>query len=408
LSRFLVSEVSTRIKALVALIVCALAGVLDGVYLTLVHLDYETGNVEAASVCHKLAEAGCSVTAGRFGVLLGIPVATIGAAGAATILVLAVAAWIRRHENEDPFRSLTLVMSGFAVVVSAVMASFSAIEGSFCPFCVIWYGINAATFAAAYFARNRGHGLGDLLDDCLGGKGFGALAIFSVLVLGGAFAHHDRRATLLEAREAEMMEHAPEIAAKIVDELLAAPIKPFDSDHLPTQGSEDPEVRIVEFGDFECPHCKKAWDMLEAYLERTDRKVRVRFANFPLDSKCNARIDREIHPHACAAAVAAQCAHRQGKFWEYGGKLFENQGQLDREDLRRHAQEVGLDLAAFTDCLGDPEALAAVKRDIELGEVLQIRATPTSYVNDVEITGALPPPLFDAVVEELLARRPPQ
>jgi protein-disulfide isomerase len=106
--------------------------------------------------------------------------------------------------------------------------------------------------------------------------------------------------------------------------------------------------------------------------------------------------------------VAAQCAHRQGKFWEYGGKLFENQGQLDREDLRRHAQEVGLDLAAFTDCLGDPEALAAVKRDIELGEVLQIRATPTSYVNDVEITGALPPPLFDAVVEELLARRPPQ
>ena len=72
---------------------------------------------------------------------------------------------------------MVLVMSGIAVLASLTMGVISLMEGSFCPFCVIWYGINAAMFAAAYYARNRNYSWGDLIDDCLGGKGFGAVAI---------------------------------------------------------------------------------------------------------------------------------------------------------------------------------------------------------------------------------------
>jgi protein-disulfide isomerase len=331
-------------------------------------------------------------------------VATIGFAGALTMAGLGVAAWRNRASPEDPFRSLLLVLSGFAIVASATMASLSLQEGSFCPFCVIWYGVNVATFAAAWFARNRNYRLGDLIDDCLGGKGFATVAAFAGILLVAAVVHHDVRASRLEEREAEMMKRAPEIAEKIVAELTSKPIKPFDSDHLPTKGAEDPEVRIVEFGDFECPHCKKLWDVLEGYVASTDRKVQVRFANFPLDSKCNKHVDREIHPHACEAAAAALCAGKQDEFWEYGSLLFANQSSLERSKLVSYAEQLGLDLGAFNACLDDPAIRAAIEADVGLGYRLDIRATPTYYVNDVEITGAFPPPLFEAVIDALLAQ----
>lgn len=399
------SDKTNRTTALLALIVFALAGVADGIYLTLVHLDYETGNAEAATVCHKLAEHGCTITAGKYGALLGIPVATIGFAGATTVLLLAIMAWLKRNEAEDANRSLVLVMSAIAVGASVLMGGISMMEGSFCPFCVIWYGINAATFAAAYFARNRNYGWGDLIDDCLGSRGFVAVAVFSVVLLGGAFWHHGKRADLMQEREDEMMKHAPEIAKKICDELMAKPVKPFDASRLPSKGPDDAEVKIIEFGDFECPHCKKGWEVLETYYEQTDRKVQLRFGNFPLDSKCNPNMDREIHPHACEAAAAGHCADQQGKFWEYGSKMFDNQGSLGHDDLLGYAKELGLDVGAFTSCLDSEETASFIKEDIVLGDRLDIRATPTSYVNDVEMTGALPPPLFAAVVDELLARQ---
>ena len=124
-------------------VILAVAGMADGVYLSLVHVDYELGKpTELAKVCSQLAPAGCLVTTGRFGSLLGIPVALWGLGGAAATAVVAGVAFVHRRERHDPWRGTTFALGAASVLASITMAMLSSLEGSYCPFCVLWYGIN--------------------------------------------------------------------------------------------------------------------------------------------------------------------------------------------------------------------------------------------------------------------------
>ena len=90
---------------------------------------------------------------GRFGSLMGIPVSLIGLGGAAATTVVGLGAWIRRAESHDPWRSTLLGLVGLSVLASVLMAILSTLEGSYCPFCVAWYGINAGLGVTAWLAR---------------------------------------------------------------------------------------------------------------------------------------------------------------------------------------------------------------------------------------------------------------
>jgi len=128
----------------------------------------------------------------------------------------------------------------------------------------------------------------------------------------------------------------------------------------------------------------------------------VQFAHYPLETSCNPKSDK-VHEHACHAAIAAECARRQERFWEYAQVLFDNQYDLERQDLLAYAKQVGLDMTVFETCLEDPSAAAKVRADVEVGYRLDIRATPTFYVNGYELSGAMPPPLLEQVVAGLAA-----
>ena len=396
------SDPAKRSIPLIAFILLALLAVGDGVYLTLAHIDYETGNRGVATVCHTLTEHGCSVTAGRFGALLGIPVATIGFAGGVAILVLGVMAFMRRDKAEDPARSLMLLLAGFSVFASLMMMTFSFIEGSFCPFCIAWYFINFGLLVTAYLARNRDYRMTDTLDDVLGTYGFVALGVFTAALIFGVFWHNTRRDRIAGEQKQEMLDQAPEIGAALARKIVENDPKPgLELPGSPKKGPDDAEVRIVEFGDFECPHCRKLWDSVEQYASTTDRKVQVVFANYPLHESCNPAAG-PMHKSACRAAVAGVCAERQGKFWEYGQKMFDNQRNLSDDDLKAYADDVGLDRAEFDACLTDPKAMGRVKVDIGMGIKLDIKATPTWYINGYAKEGGLPPELMPHVVDGIL------
>src|SRR5256885_13311663 len=111
---------------------------------------------------------------------------------------------------------------------------------------------------------------------------------------------------------------------------LAVPVSAVD--HL--TGAAHAAVTVVEYGDFECPNCKQAQSALKLLLERFDGRVRLAFRNFPLE---------EAHPHALAAAEAAECAGGQGKFWPMHDLLFADQTHLKPKDLQGYAQRLGLD-----------------------------------------------------------------
>jgi len=142
------------------------------------------------------------------------------------------------------------------------------------------------------------------------------------------------------------------------------------ADHM--LGSEHAPVTVVEYGDFECPNCKQAAPVVKMLLERFVGRARIVFRHFPLE---------EIHPHALAAAVAAEAAAGQGKFWPMHDLLFDNQRHLKAPQLRGYAERLELDMTRYDAEIGDALYLQRVREDIEGGKLSGVRATPTFFIN---------------------------
>jgi protein-disulfide isomerase len=135
--------------------------------------------------------------------------------------------------------------------------------------------------------------------------------------------------------------------------------------------------QLVVYGDFECPYTAAAMRDIGRLLE-VGPAVEVVFRHFPL---------RSIHPHAQAAAEAAEAAARQDRFWEMHDLLFRNQLRLEPADLRRYAERLGLVLERFESDLADPAIKARVERDLESGEQSGVDGTPSLFIDGLRYRG---------------------
>jgi protein-disulfide isomerase len=154
----------------------------------------------------------------------------------------------------------------------------------------------------------------------------------------------------------------------------------FDLAGRPMKGNKDAKVTIVEFSDFQCPYCSRATPQVQALLDAFPNDVAVYFLHFPLS----------FHQQAMPAAVASECANRQGKFWEMHDKIFAAQDSLASEPWKNFATELGLDAAKFTACLTDPAVAEFVKADMKQGEVAGVEGTPSFYINGVQYSQGVP------------------
>ena len=160
------------------------------------------------------------------------------------------------------------------------------------------------------------------------------------------------------------------------------------------KGPAEARLSIVAFSDFQCPYCVRAFRDLRDLL-RDHPDVRLVFRHFPLDPSCNGHVTRSVHPNACLAAIAAECAAQQDRFWEYHDLLFENNDHLERESLFGYARDLHLDITAFRTCLDDPATRARIGVDVEAGARVGVASTPTLFINGRAIEGALDRPYFD-------------
>jgi len=173
---------------------------------------------------------------------------------------------------------------------------------------------------------------------------------------------------------------------------LVEPVSPTDH----ALGSHGAPVTVVEYGDFECPVCKQAAGAVKLLLSRFEARVRFVFRHFPLE---------EIHPHALRAAEAAECAGRQGKFWQMHDLLFEHQAHLEPPDLHRYARSLGLDLARFTAEMDDEIHLQRVREHQHSGGQSGVRSTPGFFVNGrIQDTSYGLESLFEGVQTEIRRR----
>lgn len=170
-------------------------------------------------------------------------------------------------------------------------------------------------------------------------------------------------------------------------------------------GSPNAPVVLVEFSDFQCPFCRKLWrDSLPQITEKYIKTGKVRFVyrDFPLSN---------IHPGAEPAAMSAECAEDQGKFWEMHDKIFGEQDKLGQgtvefgvSDLKRWAREIGLNGTAFDACLDGGKYKAEVAKDYSDGSALGVSGTPHIFVNGkLLIRGALPYTQIEQIIEQELA-----
>nr|MBI4156122.1 DsbA family protein [Candidatus Woesearchaeota archaeon] len=155
---------------------------------------------------------------------------------------------------------------------------------------------------------------------------------------------------------------------KVIKEIIPSDNAPSASGNLkveieandPVLGDENAEISIVEFSDFQCPFCERAFSGAVADFKSssyfTEGQVNFIYKQFPLTS---------IHPYAQKAAEASLCAQDQGKFWEYHDALFANQQALDDASLKSYAQQIGLDSAAFDSCLDEDEKASEVSKETQ-------------------------------------------
>jgi protein-disulfide isomerase len=185
--------------------------------------------------------------------------------------------------------------------------------------------------------------------------------------------------------------------ARVVVHLQPPPVVRVEVpiDGAPVRGAPDARVTLVEFSDYHCPFCKRAQATVKQILDRYPGKVRHVFRDFPIES---------LHPQAPRAAEGARCAHDQGKFWEYHDLLFANAPQASSDDLRRYADQVGLDVPKFEQCVATGRYREAVQQDIDEAGRLGLTGTPGFFINGRPLHGAQPLEAFARVIEEELSR----
>jgi len=160
------------------------------------------------------------------------------------------------------------------------------------------------------------------------------------------------------------------------------------------RGRADAPIGIVEFSDFQCPFCQKAYPTIMAVLAKYGDKVSLSFRDFPL---------RSIHAQAQTAAHASRCAGEQGKFWEYHDSLFSTPNQLGKEELALHAATVGADTEQFKACLESRRYDASIEQDVQAGMQAGVSGTPAFFINGILVSGSQPASVFERTIESELA-----
>jgi len=170
-----------------------------------------------------------------------------------------------------------------------------------------------------------------------------------------------------------------------------------DAPRAPFHGGRNARVVIQQFSDFQCPFCGRVEPTLAQLLEQYGDRIKVVWRNFPLP----------MHSNAMIAAEASLAAHAQGKFWQMHEKLFANQRALERADLERYAEEIGLDMARFRRALDEHTYKADVEADMEASRAAGARhGTPAFFINGRLLQGAQPIDAFKAAIDAALATGP--
>jgi protein-disulfide isomerase/uncharacterized membrane protein len=197
---------------------------------------------------------------------------------------------------------------------------------------------------------------------------------------------------------------APEFLKQVISEFENGNSYEISLQNSPTEGNPSAKVTIVEFSDFECPHCAENHKNLPAVAKSFGDQVRIVYKNFPLDTACNTA---GMHHNACLAAYASRCVYQKKgfeAFKEIQNYLFKNQKFFDKKSIQEKALSLGLVSNDFEACLDSNSIKNEIKNEIELGKSLGVEATPSLYVNGRFLKMGANPDVLRSVIKEILKK----
>ena len=178
----------------------------------------------------------------------------------------------------------------------------------------------------------------------------------------------------------------------MANEPLSLSVPVTERDHL--RGKSDAPLTLLEYGDYECPYCGRAFPIVDELRAHFGERLRFVFRHFPQNS---------VHPHASVAAQAAESAGAQGKFWEMHDLLLSHQDDLAEADLDHYALRIGLEIYQFETDMSSGRFAKRIREDSESGAASGVKGTPTFFINGGRYTGPLEFDALKSALEHALA-----
>jgi len=174
---------------------------------------------------------------------------------------------------------------------------------------------------------------------------------------------------------------------------MTTKLKPEVTQNDNIQGNSNAVITLVEYGDYQCPHCGHAYPIVKQIQEQFGDKLKFVFRNFPLQN---------IHELAVPAAVASEAIGKQNKFWEMHDAIFENQRELNDNSFTKFADQLGADVKQFNEDRNDKIILDKVEGDFESGIVSGVNGTPTFFINGIRYNGSWEFSELAATINEII------
>jgi len=364
-----------------------------------------------ADFCSALFGAGCDKTLqSPLAVQLGLPLAGWGLVYYGTLACLLLLGWGvgEGFRFEATTAALLLAVVGALGSIALFVTMVTGLA-PFCPLCAVVHAINLVILFP--LKRLAGRRVGELARAIIkgaaylfGGKpsdpaaarwklvGFFTAGLMAVVIYQWVYVEAALRAA------PGQVPFNPAEAIALFESGLKHEIPVSDDD--PRLGTAGAPIRMVVFGDFQCPGCTKLAHTIPALARQLEGKLEIVFKHFPLDSTCNPLVKKELHPKACLAARAAEAARNQGKFWAFHDAVFMPPSKR-AGSLKVLAERLGMDFDRFEADRKGEAGLARIKGNIDLGIRLRVDGTPSVFLNGRRIYDTRPEALRALIAHAL-------
>jgi protein-disulfide isomerase len=331
------------------------------------------------AICDAGEVISCSgVNDSAASMLFGLPVTLFGLA---FYIGLGLAS-LRGVKSSPRFDQINGLFAIGSLVFSAYLGWEAKKLGLVCPMCITIYACNALLLWSAFKGlKENGGTLFGGMDKVFGASSLWIVtATFAFITLIGASSWSSRQAS-----DPGAIAQAGGAGATLpVDKLqllYKRPDGPIALDGTePLLGRSQAPITIVEFADYGCPHCAMAAPVLKE-LVANNPDAKLYFKAFPLSGACNPVIGNpEVGVERCKAAMAAECAGDQGRYFEMSATLFKSLDYREDSDLLFMAKDIGLDEAAWTQCMQAQGTVEAVQADAMAGANARVAGTPAMFV----------------------------